>query len=106
MAGSRPNILLFMTDQQRYDTVSAYGLTEICRTPLADSLSLLVERVFAVIDQLRGRGVSILLVEQHAYGALEIVDRAYVLENGHIVLEGTPAALKQDERVRAAYLGG
>jgi branched-chain amino acid transport system ATP-binding protein len=67
---------------------------------------LLVERVFAVIDQLRGRGVSILLVEQHAYGALEIVDRAYVLENGHIVLEGTPAALKQDERVRAAYLGG
>ncbi|RME48134.1 MAG: ABC transporter ATP-binding protein [Caldilineae bacterium] len=67
---------------------------------------LLVERVFAAIDRLRGRGVSILLVEQNAYVALDVVDRAYVLENGRIVLEGTPDALREDERVKAAYLGG
>ncbi len=67
---------------------------------------LLVERVFAAIERLRGRGVSILLVEQNAYVALDVVDRAYVLENGRIVLEGTPDALREDERVKAAYLGG
>ncbi|RME70636.1 MAG: ABC transporter ATP-binding protein [Chloroflexi bacterium] len=67
---------------------------------------ILVERVFAVINDLRQHGVSILLVEQNAYEALNVVDRAYVLENGHIVLEGVPDQLRQDERVKAAYLGG
>jgi len=67
---------------------------------------ILVERVFAAIGKLRRRGVSILLVEQNAYVALDVVDRAYVLENGRIVLEGTPDTLREDERVKAAYLGG
>jgi branched-chain amino acid transport system ATP-binding protein len=69
---------------------------------------ILVERVFKVINELRqaGRGVGILLVEQNAFEALNVVDRAYVLENGHIILEGVPDRLREDERVKAAYLGG
>jgi branched-chain amino acid transport system ATP-binding protein len=69
---------------------------------------ILVERVFQVINDLRqaGRGVGILLVEQNAFEALNVVDRAYVLENGRIVLEGVPDRLREDERVKAAYLGG
>lgn len=67
---------------------------------------ILVERVFEVINNLRQHGVGILLVEQNAYEALNVVDRAYVLENGHIVLEGEPAHLREDDRVKAAYLGG
>lgn len=69
-------------------------------------MPILVKRVFEVLKALSQRGVSILLVEQNAYEALKVVDRAYVLENGQIVLEGTPEALTQDERVKAAYLGG
>jgi branched-chain amino acid transport system ATP-binding protein len=67
---------------------------------------ILVERVFSVINDLRQRGVAILLVEQNAYEALNAVDRAYVLENGRIVLEGIPQQLREDARVKAAYLGG
>jgi len=69
-------------------------------------MPILVKRVFGVLDGLRQRGVSILLAEQNAYEALEVVDRAYVLENGRIILEGTPEKLRESPRVRAAYLGG
>lgn len=67
---------------------------------------ILVERVFAAIKDLREHGVSILLVEQNAFEALKVVDRAYVLENGRIVLAGAEAELTENERVKAAYLGG
>jgi len=69
-------------------------------------MPILVRRVFSVFKELRQRGMSILLVEQNAFESLKVVDRAYVLENGRIVLAGTPAELKTDPRVRAAYLGG
>jgi branched-chain amino acid transport system ATP-binding protein len=69
-------------------------------------MPILVKRVFSVIKDLREHGVSILLVEQNAFEALKVVDRAYVLENGRIVLEGTPDQLREDARVKAAYLGG
>jgi branched-chain amino acid transport system ATP-binding protein len=69
-------------------------------------MPILVKRVFGVINDLRQRGVSILLVEQNAFEALKVVDRAYVLENGRLVLEGDPDQLREDERVKAAYLGG
>jgi len=81
------------------------------RLLLVDEISMglmpiLVRRVFSVIKDLRQRGVSILLVEQNAYEALNVVDRAYVLENGRIVLGGTAEELKENPRVKAAYLGG
>lgn len=69
-------------------------------------MPILVRRVFQVIRELREHHVSILLVEQNAFEALKIVNRAYVLENGHIILEGQPAELEKDPRVKAAYLGG
>ncbi len=69
-------------------------------------MPILVKRVFSVFKELRQRGVSILLVEQNAFESLKVVDRAYVLENGRIVLSGAPAELQADPRVRAAYLGG
>lgn len=69
-------------------------------------MPILVKRVFSVINELRQSGVSILLVEQNAFEALKVVDRAYVLENGEIVLEDNPEGLCNNEKVKAAYLGG
>jgi branched-chain amino acid transport system ATP-binding protein len=67
---------------------------------------LLVERIFAVIQELHQQGVTILLVEQNAYQALRIANRAYVLETGQIRLAGAATELASDPQVRAAYLGG
>ena len=50
--------------------------------------------------------MTILLVEQNAQMALSVADRAYVLETGHVVMDGTGAELLTNERVRSAYLGG
>ncbi len=69
-------------------------------------MPILVKRVFEVIGQLRASGVTILLVEQNAYEALQVVERGYVLENGKIVLNDTASELTQNPRVKAAYLGG
>jgi branched-chain amino acid transport system ATP-binding protein len=65
----------------------------------------LVAEVFAALARLRDEGLTLLLVEQMAEAALEIADRAYVLEQGRIVLGGTAEALRRDERVAHAYLG-
>jgi branched-chain amino acid transport system ATP-binding protein len=54
---------------------------------------------------MRDRGVTILLVEQFAYLALQAADHAYLLENGSIVRKGTGAELLNDDHVRASYLG-
>jgi len=66
---------------------------------------LLVQEVLRVVTLLREMGRTVLLVEQNASGALEIADRAYLLEVGRIVLHGAAGDLMQDERVRRAYLG-
>jgi branched-chain amino acid transport system ATP-binding protein len=66
---------------------------------------VLVEQIFTVIGQLRGRGLTILLVEQNANAALAIADRGYVIETGRIVTTGTGRELLNDGRVRSAYLG-
>lgn len=62
--------------------------------------------IFRIIQDINKRGTTILLVEQNAKMALGIADRAYVLETGKIVLEGTGEELAASERVRKAYLGG
>lgn len=66
---------------------------------------LLVEQIFATVATIAKSGVSILLVEQNAQLALQLSQRAYVMENGRITLEGRSAELLQDARVRQAYLG-
>ncbi len=66
---------------------------------------LLVDEVFAIIKDLNAEGTTVLLVEQNAGKSLAISDRAYVLENGKIVLSGTGAQLLQSDKVKKAYLG-
>ena len=66
---------------------------------------LLVAEIFRVIQELRDQGITILLIEQNVRQSLEIADRAYVLENGRIALEGNSDELLQEELVRKAYLG-
>ncbi len=65
----------------------------------------LLAEVFEVIKHLREQGITIFLVEQNVRHTLETADRAYVLENGHIVLEGKGKDLLQDDLVKKAYLG-
>jgi branched-chain amino acid transport system ATP-binding protein len=77
---------------------------------LIDELSLglaplIVEEIMSLLTRVAATGTGILLVEQDAGHALEIAKRAYVLENGQISLSGPAAALADDPRVRAAYLG-
>ena len=66
---------------------------------------LLVEQIFEIVLKLNQAGTTILLVEQNAQMALSIANRAYVLETGHIVKEGSADTLMHDDAVRKAYLG-
>jgi branched-chain amino acid transport system ATP-binding protein len=66
---------------------------------------ILVREVFATIRQLKQKGVTVFLVEQNAVAALEIADRAYVLETGEIILEGDARDLALNPEVKRAYLG-
>ncbi len=66
---------------------------------------LLVEEMFNLIKQLHADGLSIFLVEQNVVQSLEIADRAYVLENGVVAMQGKAADLMQDEGLRRSYLG-
>jgi branched-chain amino acid transport system ATP-binding protein len=66
---------------------------------------LLVKTVFDIILEFRGLGKTILLVEQNAFKALRIADRAYVLEQGHIVKTGPARQIAEDPAIKAAYLG-
>jgi branched-chain amino acid transport system ATP-binding protein len=67
---------------------------------------MLVNRIFAVISRLKETGVTILLVEQNARKALEIADRAYVMETGRVILEGNARDLAANPEIEKAYLGG
>ena len=67
---------------------------------------ILVDQIFDIIKELHAAGTTILLVEQNATKALQIADRAYVLETGNITLAGTGIELANSDEVRKAYLGG
>jgi branched-chain amino acid transport system ATP-binding protein len=86
------------------------GLLARPRLLLLDEPSLglapiVVAGVFDMLRELKAQGVTMLLVEQNALRALEIADRAYVMELGRLVIEGTGPALLRDERVARTYLG-
>ncbi|MEI8190516.1 MAG: hypothetical protein WCI75_12440, partial [candidate division NC10 bacterium] len=66
---------------------------------------IMVEEIFRIIAEINLQGTSILLVEQNALMALQIAHRAYVLETGRIVLEGTAKELRESSKVKEAYLG-
>jgi branched-chain amino acid transport system ATP-binding protein len=65
----------------------------------------LVSRLFETICQINEQGCTILLVEQHVYQALSIANRGYVMERGHVVMEGEGKGLLGDERLKKSYLG-
>jgi branched-chain amino acid transport system ATP-binding protein len=67
---------------------------------------VLVDLIFHTIQEIRDRGITVLLVEQNALAALEIADYAYVLESGNLVLQAPAARLLEDDSVTRAYLGG
>lgn len=86
------------------------GLMSDPRLLLVDEPSLglapmLVLAVFQALRELKGKGVTILLVEQNVNMSLQIAGRAYILEQGRIVLEGESADLLENEHVKEAYLG-
>lgn len=67
---------------------------------------LLVQEIFNIIQEIKKSGTTILLVEQNANQALQIADRAYVLETGKITMSGDAKTLLNDDSIRKAYLGG
>ena len=67
---------------------------------------ILVQQIFDIITELHKAGTTILLVEQNAEMALQIADRAYVLESGRITISGTGEELMQSDSIKKAYLGG
>ncbi len=66
---------------------------------------LLVAQIFEVVESLKARDVTVLLVEQNAFGALKIADRGYVMETGRVTMSGPADDLIADPRIREAYLG-
>ena len=89
----------------------ARGLMAKPRLLLLDEPSLglapvIVQKVFAIIAEIRRRGMTVLLVEQNARMALSVADRGYVLETGRLAVSGSPGELWSNDEVRAAYLGG
>jgi len=86
------------------------GLMSLPRLLMLDEPSMglspiLVNEIFAIIEEINSQGTSILLVEQNAHKALRVANYAYVLETGRVTIEGAGKDLHQDPRVREAYLG-
>lgn len=99
-----------MSGGERKMLAIARGMMSKPELMLVDEPSLglapnLVHDVFDALLELRSRGVTILLVEQNVHATLEITDRAYILEQGRIVMEGPSSQLQNNEHVRRAYLG-
>jgi branched-chain amino acid transport system ATP-binding protein len=88
----------------------ARGLMSNPKLCLFDELSyglapIMVTEVFKIVKQLKAQGITVLLVEQNVRQSMEIADRAYVLENGRLALEGPCCDLINDDYVKKAYLG-
>lgn len=67
---------------------------------------IIVQEIFEIIKAINKEGTTLLLVEQNAYQALSVADEAYIMETGKVILQGNAKDLKDDKRVKAAYLGG
>jgi branched-chain amino acid transport system ATP-binding protein len=88
----------------------ARGLMASPRMLMLDEPSLglapiIVGQMFDIVEKIRGMGTTVLLVEQKAFHALKIAERAYVIENGMIVREKTGVGMLSDPHVKTAYLG-
>jgi branched-chain amino acid transport system ATP-binding protein len=66
---------------------------------------LLVDELFALLRRINREGIALLLVEQNVVQSLDVANRAYILENGAVVLEGKPDDVRDDPNLKRAYLG-
>jgi branched-chain amino acid transport system ATP-binding protein len=66
---------------------------------------IFVDRIFEIVQEIHDQGTPILLVEQNALMALDVADRGYVLETGHVALTDDAKSLRTNEQVRKTYLG-
>jgi len=73
--------------------------------PSSGLAPVMVDEIFQIIEGLRDQGIAIFLVEQNVRHTLEIADRAYVIENGRLILAGNSQQLLSEEHIRKAYLG-
>jgi len=73
--------------------------------PSSGLAPIVMDEIFRIIQGLRDQGIAIFLIEQNVQQTLEIADRAYVLENGRVILEGESKQLLEEELIRKAYLG-
>jgi len=88
----------------------ARGIMALPKLLMLDEPSLglapvVVDEMFRIIQKVNSQGIAILLVEQNIFHAFSIADRAFVLENGEVMIEGTGQAILNNERIKAAYLG-
>jgi branched-chain amino acid transport system ATP-binding protein len=67
---------------------------------------IIVKEIFSIVKDINASGTTVLLVEQNANLALQAADRAYIIRNGEIEMEGSAKAFLQDDKVKKAYLGG
>lgn len=107
----RQNILAgFISGGEQQMAVIGRALMAHPKLMLLDEPSMglapvIVQEVFRIIKRLKEAGITLLLVEQFARSALEVADYVYVMEHGTVVVEGEPAAIRQNQRVLEAYLG-
>lgn len=99
-----------MSGGERKMLAIARGLMPSPKLLMVDEPSLglapyLSDDVFSALQELNSTGVTILLVEQNVHTTLEITDRAYILENGRIVMQGPSQEIKTNEHIRSVYLG-
>jgi branched-chain amino acid transport system ATP-binding protein len=86
------------------------GLMADPRLMLIDEMSLglapiVIDEIFRALEKIKGRGITILFVEQNVKRTLEEADRAYILETGRVALSGTSAELREQDQVKRAYFG-
>jgi branched-chain amino acid transport system ATP-binding protein len=110
LRGKLDNLGAQLSGGEQQMVAIARGVMARPKLLMIDELSLglapvLVESLMETIGRLNAEGMTILIVEQDVQAALERATRGYVLETGHVVLEGTARELSGDERVRQAYLG-
>ncbi len=84
----------------------SHGRLMLLDEPSMGLSPILVREIFRTLQEINREGTTLLLVEQNANMALKIANRAYVLETGHVVMEGPAQELARDPRVKEAYLGG
>jgi branched-chain amino acid transport system ATP-binding protein len=110
LADRRDSLAATLSGGQQQMLAIGRALMGLPRLLLLDEPSLglapiVVQEIFGVIREINRQGVTVLLVEQNARIALQLANRAYVMEQGRVAGEGTGAALMSDEEVRRAYLG-